>query len=200
MMGIEESSDKALRVMKITTVMVVMLLAWSAMMLGKVGIHVPPWPSPSNFHFSDEALGFLKGTNFARTLGMFGILIAFGHSVLAMSGEESLAQVNRELASPKLKNLKRAAVIIAIYSTVFTGLSSLLGVMLIPDAVRVPVYKDNLIAGLAMYMTAPLMLRLIFRVFVVVAGFLLLSGAINTSINGANGVPHRPAVHRPLPH
>src|SRR5260370_12070667 len=75
-MGIEESSDKALRVMKITTVMVVILLAWSAMTLVKVGIHLPPWPSPSNFHFSDEALGFLKGTNFARTLRMFGILIA----------------------------------------------------------------------------------------------------------------------------
>jgi amino acid transporter len=190
-MGIEESSDKALRVMQITTVMVVILLAWSAVTLTKVGIHLPPWPTPGNFHFSDEALGFLKGTNFARTLGLFGIMIAFGHSVLAMSGEESLAQVNRELASPKLKNLKRAAVIIALYSTVFTGLSSLLAVMLIPDAVRVPVYKDNLISGLAMYMTGPLMLRLIFRVFVVVVGFLILSGAINTSIIGSNGVLNR---------
>ena len=190
-MGIEESSDKALRVMQITTVMVVILLAWSAITLMNVGIHLPPWPSPRNFHFSDEALGFLKGTNFAKTLGLFGIMIAFGHSVLAMSGEESLAQVNRELASPKLKNLKRAAIIIAIYSTVFTGLSSLLAVMLIPDAVRVPVYKDNLISGLAMYMTGPLMLRLVFRVFVVVVGFLILSGAINTSIIGSNGVLNR---------
>jgi amino acid transporter len=190
-MGIEESSDKALRVMQITTVMVVILLGWSAITLMNVGVHLPPWPSPGNFHFSDEALGFLKGTNFARTLGLFGIMIAFGHSVLAMSGEESLAQVNRELASPKLKNLKRAAIIIAIYSTVFTGLSSLLAVMLIPDAVRVPVYKDNLISGLAMYMTGPLMLRLVFRVFVVVVGFLILSGAINTSIIGSNGVLNR---------
>jgi amino acid transporter len=189
--GIEESSDKSLRVMQITTVMVVILLTWSAITLTKVGIHLPPWPTPGNLHFSDEALGFLKNTNFAGMLGLFGIMIAFGHSVLAMSGEESLAQVNRELASPKLKNLKRAAIIIAIYSTVFTGLSSLLAVMLIPDAVRVPVYKDNLISGLAMYMTGPLMLRLIFRVFVVVVGFLILSGAINTSIIGSNGVLNR---------
>ena len=43
-----------------------------------------------------------------------------------MSGEESLAQVNRELAHPKLKNLKRAAIIIAIYSFIFTGITSLL--------------------------------------------------------------------------
>ena len=32
-----------------------------------------------------------------RSLGLFGVLMAFGHSVLAMSGEESLAQVNREI-------------------------------------------------------------------------------------------------------
>jgi len=189
--GIEESSDKALRVMQITTVMVVVLLAWSAITLAKGGFHLPPFPTPANMHFSQEALGFLKGTNFSRTLGLFGIMIAFGHSVLAMSGEESLAQVNREIASPKLKNLKRAAVVIALYSTIFTGLSSLLAVMLIPDAVRVDQYKDNLIAGLAMYMTGPVMLRLAFRVFVVVVGFLILSGAINTSIIGSNGVLNR---------
>jgi hypothetical protein len=177
--------------MQITTVMVVMLLGWSAYTLFRVGIHLPPLPTPSNLHFSDEALGFLKGTNFAHMLGLFGIMIAFGHSVLAMSGEESLAQVNRELASPKLKNLKRAAVIIALYSTIFTGLSSLLAVMLIPDSVRVPVYKDNLIAGLAMYMSGPMFLRLAFRIFVVVVGFLILSGAINTSIIGSNGVLNR---------
>lgn len=189
--GIEESSDKALRVMQITTVMVVLLLGWSLFTVFRVGVHLPPLPTPSNLHFSDEALGFLKGTNLAKTLGLFGILIAFGHSVLAMSGEESLAQVNREIASPKLKNLKRAAIIIAVYSFVFTGLGSLLAVMLIPDSVRVPIYKDNLIAGLAMHMSGPLVLRLIFRVFVVVVGFLILSGAINTSIIGSNGVLNR---------
>ncbi|HLJ28409.1 MAG TPA: amino acid permease [Candidatus Angelobacter sp.] len=191
--GIEESSDKALRVMQITTVMVVILLGWSAYTLFRVGVHLPPWPRPSNFNFSSEALGFLNGTSFssAKALGLFGIMIAFGHSVLAMSGEESLAQVNRELASPKLKNLKRAAVIIALYSTIFTGFASLLAVMLIPDSVRVPVYKDNLIAGLAMYMSGPLFMRLAFRVFVVVVGFLILSGAINTSIIGSNGVLNR---------
>jgi hypothetical protein len=123
--------------------------------------------------------------------GLIGILIAFGHSVLAMSGEESLAQVNRELAHPKLKNLKRAAIVIAIYSFVFTGLSALLSVMLIPDAVRVPIYKDNLISGLAMYMWGPQILRLIFRGFVVVVGFLILSGAVNTAIIGSNGVLNR---------
>src|ERR1700675_617005 len=193
--GIQESSEKALRVMQITTVMVVILLAWSALTLVKAGYNPVPLPIPQNLHFSKESLGFLGHSfpeqSLARMFGLLGILIAFGHSVLAMSGEESLAQVNRELAHPKLKNLKKAAIVIAIYSFVFTGLSALLSVMLIPDAVRVPVYKDNLISGLAMYMWGPLILRLIFRAFVVVVGFLILSGAVNTAIIGSNGVLNR---------
>lgn len=191
--GIEESSEKALSIMKITTVMVVILLTWGIYSAIHQGAHLPPAPIPSNLHFSDSALGFLKGTKFAQMLGLFGILMAFGHSVLAMSGEESLAQVNREIEHPKLKNLKRAAFVIAIYSAVFTGIGSLLAVMLIPDSVRVSVYRDNLIAGMAMYMVGPLALRIAFRVFVVIVGFLILGGAVNTAIVGSTGVLMRVA-------
>ncbi len=191
--GIEESSDKALKVMKITTVMVVMLLGWGIFSVLHLGSHLPPLPIPSNLHFSNDALGFLKHTKLATTFGLFGIIMAFGHSVLAMSGEESLAQVNREIEHPKLKNLKRAAIVIAIYSFIFTGIGSLLAVMLIPDAVRVPVYRDNLIAGMAMYMVGPLALRIAFRIFVVIVGFLILAGAVNTAIVGSTGVLMRVA-------
>ena len=191
--GIEESSDKALKVMKITTVMVVLLLGWGFYSVFRLGSHLPPWPTPQNLHFSSDAMGFLRHTGFMRTVGLFGVLMAFGHSVLAMSGEESLAQVNREIQHPKLKNLKRAAIVIAIYSFIFTGIGSLLAVMLIPDAVRVPVYRDNLIAGMAMYMVGPLALRIGFRIFVVIVGFLILGGAVNTAIVGSTGVLMRVA-------
>ena len=192
--GIEESSVKALRVMQIASVMVLILLGWSALTILKAppgSLHLPPLPIPSNFHFSEDALGFLKGTSAVHTLGLFGVIIAFGHSVLAMSGEETLAQVNREIAHPKLKNLKRAAVIIAIFSFLFTGVCSLLAVVLIPDEVRVPLYRDNLMSGLAMNLVGPDLLKLFFQAFVVLVGFLILSGAINTSIIGSNGVLNR---------
>jgi amino acid transporter len=191
--GIEESSEKAMKVMQITTVMVVILLSWGVYSVYVQGAHLPPSPTAHNMHFSDDALGFLKGTKFVPVLGLFGILMAFGHSVLAMSGEESLAQVNREIEHPKLKNLKRAAIVIAIYSFVFTGGATLLASMLIPDWQRTHIYQDNLIAGLAMFMTGPEMLKVFFRVFVVIVGFLILSGAINTSMIGSTGVLMRVA-------
>jgi len=189
--GIEESSEKALRIMQVTTVMVLMLLGWSTITLVSTGVHLPPFPLLKNLHFAPAALGFWKNSQAPHLFAALGLIIGFGHSVLAMSGEESLAQVYRELAHPKLKNLKRTAIVIGVYSFVFTGLVSLLAVMLIPDAVRIPVYKDNLIAGLAMYMVGPQILRLVFRAFVVVVGFLILSGAVNTAIVGSNGVLNR---------
>ena len=191
--GIEESSEKAMKVMQITTIMVVILLSWGLYSVYMQGAHLPPLPTPANISFSEDALGFLKGTQYVPLLGLFGILMAFGHSVLAMSGEESLAQVNREIEHPKLKNLKRAAIVIAIYSFIFTGGASLLASMLIPDGPRTHIYQDNLIAGLAMFMTGPEMLKIGFRIFVVIVGFLILSGAINTSMIGSTGVLMRVA-------
>jgi hypothetical protein len=126
-------------------------------------------------------------------LGLFGIIMAFGHSILAMSGEESLAQVYREIEHPKLRNLKRAAIVIAVYSLIFTGGATLLASVLIPTYERTHIYQDNLIAGLAMYMVGPLFWKIAFRFFVVIVGFLILSGAINTSLIGSTGVLMRVA-------
>ena len=190
--GIEESSDKALRVMQVTTVMVVLMFVWGGYTVFARGVHLPPAPIPANLHFSSDALGFLKGSKLPL-FGLFGIIMAFGHSLLAMSGEETLAQVNREIQHPKLKNLKRAAIIIAIYSTLFTGGATLLASMIIPTYPRTQIYENNLIAGLAMYMVGPLFMRIAFRIFVVFVGFLILSGAINASIIGATGVLMRVA-------
>lgn len=150
---------------------------------------LPPAPLPQNLNFAPDALGWLK-EDWVRGIGLLGIMIAFGHSVLAMSGEETLAQVNREIAYPKIKNLKRAALVILVYTLLFTSLVSFFGVMIIPDSVR-PHFYGNMIGGLAMNVVGPQLLRLAFHIFVVVVGFLILSGAVNTAIIGSNGVLNR---------
>jgi amino acid transporter len=223
--GIHESSDDALKIMYITTVMVVALIAWCGLtlVLQPDKRRLPPAPTSSNLSFNHDAVGWLprlipnalhevpgetpadSSSGVGQTspkphytipaaagtlLGLIGILMAFGHSFLAMSGEESLAQVNRELEYPKHKNLMRAGMVIFVYSLLFTSLVSFFGYAIIPDEIR-PQYVDNLISGIAMNLSGPVPLKLLFQAFVVVVGFLMLAGAANTAIIGSNGVLNR---------
>jgi amino acid transporter len=222
-MGIHESSGDALRIMYVTTTMVVILILWAgySVITQPDKQRFPPAPVPHNLAFNRDAVGWLPAlapgalrelppetqgageseqreteprlgivTNAGALLGLIGILMAFGHSFLAMSGEESLAQVNRELEHPKHKNLMRAGFVIFVYSVLFTSLVSFFAYALIPDGVRMT-YRDNLISGIALYLSGPSSLKLLFQAFIVIVGYLMLSGAINTSIIGSNGVLNR---------
>ena len=220
--GIHESSDDALRIMYVTTVMVVLLIGWSTFtILTRPNMQrLPPSPAPHNLVFNSDAVGWMPKllpwafrpaapeppaadspaqaapeshftlANTGALIGLIGILMAFGHSFLAMSGEESLAQVNRELEYPKHKNLMRAGLIIFVYSMLFTSVVSFFAYAIIPDNVR-PQYFDNLISGIAINLAGPTTLKLGFQAFIVIVGFLMLAGAINTAIVGANGVLNR---------
>ncbi len=253
--GIGESSDKAMKIMKFTTVMAVLIIGWSLLTLYLKPhgvVHAPPFKPV----FTGDSLGWLAGL---KIIGPIGIIIAFGHSLLAMSGEESLAQVNREIEAPKLKNLLRAGFVIFLYSLLLTSLISFFAVLIIPDGKRVETrivrngapekfdkqvkgdywevdyihervgggeqygieltadaegektvtgvehaltagyhlarddggYRDNLINGLAHYLIGPGWLKIGMQAFVCIVGFLILSGAVNTSIVGSNGVLNR---------
>jgi amino acid transporter len=223
--GIHESSDDALKIMYVTTVMVVLLIGWCGLTILRRPDtqRLPPAPVVSNLVFSEDAVGWMPKLiphrlrevpgdaspaltqeptgataaphygfvpNAGALLALIGILMAFGHSFLAMSGEESLAQVNRELEYPKHTNLMKAGMVIFIYSLLFTSLVSFFAYALIPDDVR-PQYFNNLISGISIYLIGPLPLKLLFQGFIVVVGFLMLAGAINTSIIGSNGVLNR---------
>jgi len=194
--GIEESSDKAMKIMQVTTLMAVIAIVWCGLTLWKRGFH---WPSLAPV-FNKDSLGWLLPfKDKIRPLGLLGLGIAFGHSLLAMSGEESLAQVYREMEAPKLKNLEKTGFVIFIYSMLLTTLVSFFAVMIIPDAVRMSQYSDNLLSGLTMYLVGPSSLKILFQAFVVWVGFMILSGAVNTSIVGANGVLNRMGEDHVLP-
>ena len=187
--GLHESSDDALRIMQVTTVMVVILIVWCGLTILERGGALPPSPLVQNLKFSTDSLGWLDGTIWP-TFTAVAVVVGFGHAVLGMSGWESLAQVYREIEQPKVKNLLRAGMVIFVYSVIFTGLVSFFAVAIIPDGVR-PAYFNNLISGLAMHLVGPEWLRLLFQAFVVVVGFLILAGAANTAIVGSNGVLNR---------
>jgi amino acid transporter/nucleotide-binding universal stress UspA family protein len=224
-LGIHESSDKAMKIMVAVAIMGAVMLAWCGYTLVSQGPAVnvdghvnsipltpdfSPKTDPNNGHVTSP-LGFLQHTGLGSTLvnmpsggwlsivGLIGICIAFGHSVLAMSGEETLAQVYREVESPKLKNFKKAAAIVFVFSLILTGSISFFAVLLIPDDIRMSHYADNLIGGLAMSVAGPTGVRLALNAVVVVVGFLVLAGAVNTAIIGSNGVLSRVAEDGVVP-
>jgi amino acid transporter len=191
--GMHESSGKALRIMQITTVMVVALLIWCPLTIILRGhITLPPAPLPRNLQFTNESLGWFKGTIFP-SIPIIALMIAIGHSLLSMSGFETLAQVYREIAYPKMKNLKITANIVCWYAVICTGVITVFAGMIIsPSDIR-DHFSDDLLGGLAMRLVGPELVKLAFHVFVVIVGVLILSGAVNTSMIGANGVLNRVA-------
>jgi amino acid transporter len=230
LLGIPESSDKAVKIMAATTVMGAVMLVWCGVTLavnGPVNREIPWKPDFSKKVEIDAAgetvprinsitgkqedpLGFLghfpalaeplrQPGSWLSLIGVLGIVLAFGHSILAMSGEETLAQVYREVESPKLPNFKKAAFIVFLYSFLLTGTMNILAVLLIPDDLRMKEYYDNWMGGLAMRMIGPPTVLLLLNAFVVIVGFLILSGAVNTSIIGSNGVLSRVAEDGVLP-
>ncbi|MGO9481853.1 MAG: APC family permease [Candidatus Kryptoniota bacterium] len=189
LVGIEESSEKALRIFQVSSVLAVMLFVWSIVTIIVRGAHLPSF----TVQLSPEALGWLKGVDWLRTIGLVGVVVGMGHSILAVSGEETLAQVYREIESPKLENLKKTALIMFVFSFVFTGLNSLFGAMLIPHEDLIGKYNSNALSGQAMNLVGPRVVLLGLQIFVVVVGFLILAGAVNTALIGANSVLNRVA-------
>jgi amino acid transporter len=234
LLGIHESSGKALRIMIATTIMGVIMLAWSGATLAVRGPanEIPPWQPDLHKKVDISAAGQIvprldpvtgeqqdplgaigwfpmiasplrEPASWLSIIGIIGIVIAFGHSILAMSGEETLAQVYREVESPKLPNFKKVGFIVFAYSLLLTGSMNFLAALLVPDGSgpgqRMGEYYDNWMGGLAMQMIGPVWLLLFLNAFVVVVGFLILSGAVNTSIVGSNGVLSRVAEDGVLP-
>jgi amino acid transporter/nucleotide-binding universal stress UspA family protein len=273
LLGIHESSDKALKIMMVTTVVAVVLLAWCFVTLAicgpanrvpstpdlapkveyetvpaappdassprpevrqrltdlgladkevwKLGADGQPVPKIENGQAvprknpatgrQEDPLGFISRLwpglarqlhqqgNWLSIIGVVGLLIAFAHSILAMSGEETLAQVYREVESPKLPNFKKAALVVFLYSVGLTVTVSFLAVLLIPNEIRMKYYADNLIGGLAMSVVGPPTARLVLNAAVVIVGFLILSSAVNTAIIGSNGVLNRVAEDGVMP-
>jgi len=146
------------------------------------GAHLPP--APISGILNSVTMRWDSSKNSLRpNPGMFGILMAFGTRFCHV-GRRKSGPVNREIQHPKLKNLKRAAIVIAIYSLIFTGGATLLASMLIPTLERTHIYQDNLIAASQCTWSDRVLAHCVSH-FCCIRGFLILSGAINTSMIGS---------------
>lgn len=187
--GVEESADNNLKIISFVAVVAVILLAWAGGTLYVRGFSLPPLRP----QFSPAALGWTVNFPWIKTVGLVGIIMAFGHSILALSGIETLAQVYREIEDPKVQNLKKTVKTIFIFSVLFTGVLTFASALIIPPELIAGRYSDNLLSGLALELSGPYWARLVMQSAVVLSGALILVGAVNTAFVGSNGVLNRVA-------
>jgi amino acid transporter len=192
--GVRESSSKNVKIVVFTSVVGFLLIVFSLYTLFKKGFVLPPF----QISFTDESLGWIKDIG-VKPVGLLGIIMAFGQSILALSGLETLAQVFREIEDPKVENLKKSALIIFTFGILFTGLLTFFSAAIIPYEKIINEYAENLLSGLCMELALPYSLKIIMKILVVISAFLMLVGAVNTSIVGANGILNRVAEDGILP-
>jgi amino acid transporter len=188
-LGIEESSDKAMKIMGITTVMLVVMTIWCG-------------SNARDARRDAAAVRAALQRRCARVarrqrMGEEDRRVRRAHRLWPLDPRDERRGIARsdqpEIAHPKVPNLVRAGFIIFLYSVLLTGLFTFFAALIIPDEVRMSMYRDNLIGGLAMHVVGPVSVRLALRAFVVIVGFLILAGAVNTAIIGSNGVLNRVA-------
>lgn len=187
--GISESSGKSAKIVAASVAVCLVLVAWALFTIVTGHYSLPPFKP----EITDYALGWAKNIDWFKTIGVVGVIMALGHSVLALSGLETLAQVYREIEYPKIENLKKAAVVIFLFALIFTGGLTFLAAVIIPYEHITALYSENLLSGLVMELRGPMAARLIMQTAVVLVGVAMLSGAVNTSMIGANAVLNRVA-------
>ncbi|MCL2887928.1 MAG: amino acid permease [Elusimicrobia bacterium] len=188
--GISESADKSAKIVIISMLVAIILALWALLtILIRGHVKLPPFKPD----FAPYALGWSKNFDWFKAVGLLGVLMAVGHSVLALSGLETLAQVYREIEYPKIANLKKAALTVFLFSLLFTGGLTFLASIIIPSELVATKYYENLLAGLAMELYGPEILRIIMQGALVLCGAVMLAGAVNTAIIGSNAVLNRVA-------
>lgn len=192
--GVKESSQNNIRIVMFVGIVAMILLILSFYTIYKKGFIYPEY----KFNFSTQSLGWLYSFDI-KPIGIIGVVIALGHSILALSGLETLAQVYREIEDPKIKNLKKSVVLIFIFSFIFTGVLTFLSSVIIPYDKIINEYSENLLSGLAMEMAISYNARVFLKTVVVISALLMLVGAVNTAIVGANGILNRVAEDGVLP-
>src|SRR5260370_7202945 len=87
--GVAESSEKALHIMKLVTVMVVLLIGWGIYTAVLRHSQLPPFPYPRNLHFSLGALGWLAHSTFPHTFVIPPLFIPPAHPLPPTPAEQT---------------------------------------------------------------------------------------------------------------
>jgi magnesium transporter len=113
-----------------------------------------------------------------------GALLALGSVMFVIGGVDTLSQIAPELEPPRILNLKRTAVIVAVFSIAVTASAGFFVSALVPDALR-DAFLDTPIVGLALAFAGASWLKGLMVAAVATGAALMMAGAARSALAGA---------------
>jgi amino acid transporter len=202
LMGIKESSTVSQIILRINVVVIGLCCLLGIYTVIRKGIPLPAFHIPDlnikTFWCTPEKLFLSLGI---LTKIILEVVRQFANSVLALSGFESMGQIVEKIETPKVKNTKRAFLLLTLPPVILTSASAFLGIMImqpkmINEIPALEYYKEALLCGLARYVMGG---GAWLEIITTLAGLLILCGAANTAIIGGVGTINKMAADRTLP-
>jgi amino acid transporter len=172
------------RRLTVAAILALALIIWCFSTIVGQPSFLPPWTP----YLGADGLGWLHHRPGLLTLPFIGFLIGFGHSLLVLTPEEVVSQANELVESKNLDPLRWITCGRVVTGFAFPLLIPFFAVMLIPDAMRQPVFFDVPLIGLTMYQHAPKIVGLACLLVVVAFGARVLLRVFNLSITLSSGV------------
>ncbi len=188
-LGREVTRDTLARAVWIGIGIVVLAMVWGVITLARRGFDLspllvpPPTPAITPWRPLDVVLAYVLG--FALTLPVIG-------------GGDALARAAHELTPPRVRALRRTALLALVFTLVATGLGTVMVLLLVPASEQA-LWANAPLAGLAQYLDGPSSLRDVMAVALAAAAALILMPAAHAAFRDTEQMLHRASSDGTLP-
>jgi amino acid transporter len=164
-------------------------VAWGLITLTRRGLMMsaltvpPPIPVITGWWLVDTALACVTG--FALVLPVIG-------------GGEALVHAAHELPPPRVKALRRTALVSVLFAALATTLGTFLAILLVPASEQ-PIWANAPLAGVAQHLAAPSAVRVLLAIAIAAASVLMLGAAVHAAVSEAEQMLHRSSSDGTLP-
>jgi hypothetical protein len=179
--GGDDTQRQLLRILPVSTVIILALMVWVIATIATKGFAVVPAPVVVNLKLSRAGLGWFP-LSWAPSMGVLTILIACGHSMVAIGGDETLSQVTQAITGSRIKTLQWALFCNFVNGFLFPLFVPFALIMMVPDLVRME-GGANPVSTLALFLEGPTLVRLLLDLCLVLFGAVILSRIVNTTIS-----------------
>jgi magnesium transporter len=156
-----------------------------------------PLPHPSTTFPAFVLAGWRQ--QLATVAALIGMsLVSLGHALPAFGSSESLTRAAAELPPPRIRSLRRIALVARTHALLVVAVLSFGFVMLVPDALN-SAWTDAPLLGLAAHLAGPGWLRFLVSTAVAVIAVIMLGHAADLALTDARNALFRLAEERRLP-